>query len=208
MFTMHTNHAITNYIIALSLAILNFPVLAAQITPISITAPPAGSGFYNANYLIDNSGLSGTAPNQIHNENGGAGSYVTSGTTATLTFDLGITYQVSAVQVWQYSTGDSDTNRGAKDIQIQYSTDNSTYMTDSTITVAVNTAGVSMPKQEFNLANTRSARYIRFNIQSNYGGSLVGLAEVKFSGIAIVPAPIDLNFSKTPEIFASEIKIK
>lgn len=208
MLTTHTNHAITNYIIALSLVILNLPVLATQITPTAITAPPAGSGFYNANYLIDNSGLFGTAPNQVHSENGGAGSYITNGTTATLTFDLGATYLVSAVQIWQYSTGDSDVARGAKNIQIQYSTDNSAYMTDSIITVAKNTAGTPMPKQEFNLANIRSARYIRFNIQSNYGGSLVGLAEVKFSGIAIVPAPIDLNFNKPPAIFASEIKIK
>ncbi len=176
------------------LALSGAPAFSAQfITPASVAYDiPSGNP---ATRLIDGSGLSGGDPyvGVTHS----AGEDETNwkiGTdvayTNPHTFDLGGTYDLDHIEIWNYSHGGFDfyKERDARDVAISTSTDGVTFTPFTTITLAQHGL-VPEPMQEFELAATAS--HVRLQITSNYGGGEVGLGEVRFHGAAAVPEPAE-----------------
>ena len=155
---------------------------ASVITPIAVDA---SSTFYtyNANNLINNSGLSGGLhDNQYFNmwlDNG-------TGTNAQLTFDLGSIYAVSAADIWQYNASCCGLDRGVNIFTISTSTDGINFY-DSTTASLTEANGGDIPAQVVDYQAT--GRYVRFDVVSNWGDTnYTGLSEVKFETSA-VPEP-------------------
>ncbi|MCV6637619.1 Ig-like domain repeat protein [Candidatus Albibeggiatoa sp. nov. NOAA] len=160
-----------------------------QATPASVSGSAGYTDSYKIENLVNNSGLSGSAPNQTSGYSYG-GTWMKSGTTGTLTFDMGGVYQIDKMELWIYSHySHSSRNRAAKDIKISYSMDDLSYTVDQTITGPQNTSGNNdpVPKQEFALTTTQTARYIKLDVLNSHGGGYVGLNEVKFNAQKMSP---------------------
>jgi len=114
-------------------------------------------------------------------------------TNAFLTFDLGATYNLNRLKVWNYNGPTNGTGSGAgiHTAAISYSVDNVTYTTN-------------LPSANFNVAPLAftnfgqnidmggvSARYVRINVQSIYASTTtsnrVGLAKVQFVDDTVPP---------------------
>lgn len=181
-----------NFISKIALAGLTMTALQAQaalpantVTPVSAVA--SSSHFtVSADNLINNSGLNG----DLHGGNWSdmwikEGTYPVD-TTAQLTFDLGQQYNLGSALVWQYNS-DIDYNRGLKDFYIQVSNDGVNFTTVGDLRTLTRSNGGDIAAQVVDFS--ASARYVRFDILTNYDQQWpwVGLSEVKF--VAAVPEP-------------------
>jgi len=173
------------------------PALAGTITPVAVTASDTFPFFgqYKPENLIDGSGLSGGR----HDDD-----YVNMWMTdqsvqaATLTFDLGGSYVLTGVDIWNYNFGDpgfaSLLDRGAKDFTVALSSDGVSY-TQVLASTLLRGTGDALDAQRFALAG--GARYVQVNLLNNYATdpytnfTSVGLSEVRFAGAlaAAVPEP-------------------
>jgi len=183
----------------------------ALATPIPVSAVTASSTWdavlMPAERTIDGSGLSGTFPNQTHGV-----AYETMWMTAngdvadaSIQFDLGAAYNLASAHIWNYNqytvivdVGSFDlTNRGIQQVDIFVSLDSASWTLfddDVIFPRAPNTPTPSSDYVGFDLdLGGTLARYVKFEIDSNYGidsggtaiGNYVGLSEVQFT-----PAPV------------------
>jgi hypothetical protein len=159
---------------------------ALVITPTGAIASSQLNGSYDAGNLIDDSALSGTAPHTIgdtHIGNAPDTGWLSSGAALpqTVTFDLGSSYLLTDMHIWQY--GHPFVNY-SKDIKVQFSTTGTggVFGGDVDITLAIGAATVSA--QTFAIPSI-TANAVKFTITSSSGGNgnYVGLSEVKFSAI-------------------------
>ena len=114
---------------------------------------------------------------------------------ATLNFDLGKTYRVSGIYLWNYNEGNGYNRRGVREVdsrQLQWMTKNSFRSANSRLQwlrERTITRGRRMP-----FAKPVSARYFRWKILSNYGGGdASGISEVRFANAdakAVVHVPV------------------
>ncbi|PXA04401.1 hypothetical protein DDZ13_07670 [Coraliomargarita sinensis] len=111
-------------------------------------------------------------------------------------FDLGQSYELDGMHIWNYNSPES---RGIEDVNIKFATTltgtfGSTDETDTgwgTATAETFTQASKLNTytgETYSLGSTVTARYVLFDIQTNYGDSYVGLDEVRFTGTA-VPEP-------------------
>ena len=164
------------------------PAVAAIIQPVSVTASDTFSS-YDANNLINGSGLSGG----LHDTNWKNMWQTTwDDVPHYLVFDLGQTVSLTGTQVWQYAADFSypwyETDRGVKDLGVSISLDgvNFTQVTDAVLERHIlNADNRQEPFAAQIVALTGNARYVRFDLNSNYGSAWTGLSEVRFS--AAVP---------------------
>lgn len=154
--------------------------------PISVSSVTASSTFftYNSINLINGNGLSGN----LH-----SGDYTTkwmtnNTSTGWLVFDLGGVYNVASSSVWNYGNGCCGADRSTRDLGVQGSFDGISYF-DIASFVLSQPIGDPFLGEVLSLNST--ARYFRFNLNSNYGSSYVGLSEVQFEG-GVVPEPAEL----------------
>ena len=174
----------------LAIGILSLATSAANaalvITPTGAIASSQIDAGYDAGNLIDDSALSGTAPHTIgdtHTGNAPNTGWLSSGATLpqTVTFDLGSSYLLTNMHIWQY--GHPSVNY-SKDIKVQFSTTGTggVFGGDVDITLAIGAATVSA--QTFAIPSI-TANAVKFTITSSSGGNgnYVGLSEVKFSAI-------------------------
>ena len=175
---------------------LALPAAAATtITPVGVTATNTFPfwGTYNAENLIDGSGLSGGLHDADY-----ANMWMTDlgVSAAALTFDLGQTYKLSGADIWNYNFGveeyASTLDRAANAFTLAISTDGVTY-TDILADNFSRGTGKLLAGESFGLSG--AARFVRLNLTGNhqsdpatYGYSPVGLSEVRFEGSA-VPEP-------------------
>jgi len=157
---------------------------AVQITPVGATASSTFGVDYNPLNLINDSGMSGGLhdTNWIH-------MWMSNGEVpATVTFDLGESYALTSVDIWQYSY--TLTSRGVQDFEIYVSDDNVnfTYVDSAALSIATNTA---LPAQ--NRTFSATGRYVRLNLLTNFGNAFIGLAEVKFNGDVAVPVSVPFS---------------
>jgi hypothetical protein len=161
---------------------LSAPVFAADINVVNVTA---SSTFhtYNANNLINGSGLTGN----LHSGDWST-KWLTNGTTTgTLTFDVGSKKSFSNTTIWNYGTGCCDIARSTKDLAIRYSNDGINFTNFANVRLA-QPKGDPFAGETFGL--NFNARYVQFGLNSNYGASYTGLSEVKFtSAVSPVPEP-------------------
>ena len=132
---------------------------------------------YNKTHLVDGSGL---GPTGLHD-----GLYYNMWLSSrfdlpTLTFDLGQIYTVDKVDIWQYNYNFHDLLKdGVKDFKILKSLDGNSF-TEVKQASLTKSPGGNIGAQTILL--DCEARYIRFEVLSNHGGSWTGLSEVQFWG--------------------------
>lgn len=179
------------------------------INPNAVTASSTFSVSHQANKLISNTGLSTpvttgqtltSATAATHDNDGGGESMWHSAIDeiagVTLTFDLGFSRDVEGALIWQFNqTGNFDlTNRGVQDFTVAISDDNVNF-TDLGQTFSLseslgdNIDEVEIAPEAIDFGDQVQARYIRFTVESNYGGNVVGLSEVRFYNEAAIPEP-------------------
>lgn len=153
---------------------------------------PFNSSFdHQAIHTADGSGLTGTTH---HNGSDGvlwtANTFTPSLTTGptdtapSITFDLGAVLGVGGTHVWNYNAA-GFTFRGADQVRIRYSTDDTTYTTLGQFQFAEATGQGDYTGQFLNLPDF-TARYVAFDILTNHAGDLssgTGLSEVRFTPI-------------------------
>lgn len=158
-------------------------VHAAPITISSVTASDTFFTYDVAN-LINGSGLSGGLHSGDYTSK-----WLTNGTvTGSLIFDLGTTYNISSSTIWNYGNGCCGEGRSVKDLVVEGSIDGISYFNIGNF-VLHQPAGDPFAGESIALGDI--ARYVRFDLNSNYGDTYTGLSEVQFAGVATnaVPEP-------------------
>lgn len=191
---------------------------ADLLTPLSASSSTAGSDFFPASNLVDDSGLSSLAtmanyqsvthasasPSRswaTHNPGGGGSDYYsTFAPDPALTFTLDDTYLVTDLIVWGYFFT-SPNNNEAKTFTVEFSNDGGATWPHSIPVTHSRTAGNS---DTLSFGSGHNANTIRLVITDNHfgtpgavGGDRVGLGEVKFIG--------DPPTSPTPRIKVSQL---
>ena len=117
-------------------------------------------------------------------------------------FDLGANFDLSDLLVWQFNavfTGGDETDRGVKQYDLFVgTTPNPTtqIIADAQLNKASGTEAEGAQRISLN-GLAKNVRYVRMKIDSNYGGPLVGLSEVRFLGTP------NLWNSSSPPLYAS-----
>lgn len=162
--------------------------LGAFITPVDATASSSQEAAGRTpRKLIDGSGWGETAPGSgvyVHTSNVSSdGNCMWNGDpNATLGFDLGKTYRVNGVYLWNYNEGGGWNSRSVKDVDISASADGKQFAPVGRFTFVEAPGTEGDPGQAVPFPAPVRARYFRFQIRSNYqGGEMSGLAEVRFS---------------------------
>ena len=161
------------------------PATATPLPVVTVT-PSSTFGTYDVINLINGSGLSGNLHDGIWQHK-----WMTAGTsTGWLVFDLGPTlypepFYVESTTIWNYGPGCCGNERSTKDLEILTSWDGIHYS-------SVGNFVLSQPTTDPFGADTihigTLARYIRFDLNSNYGPDwYVGLSEVQFDGQIPMP---------------------
>lgn len=88
-----------------------------------------------------------------------------------ITFDLGQTYTLEGMHVWNLNHGSSGgrtTSSGVKDLNVEFSTDGSTFSGAEafTLTEAPNSTAYTGESRDF--ASLVTARYVRFDVQTTF----------------------------------------
>ena len=150
-------------------------------------------------FIVDGSGLAG---GQHANDPPDGSMWLSTGTAfggddpnPSVTFDLGAVFSIKSFHVWNYNElagGATDlTGRGVNGVSVEFGT---TAALGSTVPGITNFARADSTAtyagEDFNAFAPFSARFIRFDINSNHGGdnNFYGLSEVQFLGI-LVPEP-------------------
>ena len=173
--------------------------LGAFIQPVGATASSSQSDAGRTpNKMIDGSGFDESIPGNgiyVHTSNVfAAGNCMWNGAAdAALGFDLGKTYRVSGIYLWNYNEGNGYNRRGVRDVEISCSTDAKAYISLGKFAFEMAPGTDDYAGQALPFAKPVSARYFRWKILSNYGGDASGIAEVRFANadakaVSTVPA--------------------
>jgi hypothetical protein len=161
-----------------------------------------------AAHTIDGSGLNINGPG-THSKvpDDGAGTqWLTTGVGAfagrddlnpQITWDLGATYNVANMRVWNYNESDGgNTSRGIRTTDVSTSTDSLSYTPLANVGLDKSPGLDTVDFSQVVSLGDVSARFIRFNNIVNWGGSnnFVGLSEIQFDGVA-VPEPTSIALS-------------
>ncbi len=128
----------------------------------------------------------------------------------TVTFDLQTTYALDGFSFWNFN-GNHNTF-GIDEVTISTSTDGNTYNPLQNITGAIAfnaTTGEGnfaiganeafTPVQQYTSTIT-NARYVQFNVTSNYGASFFSFSEAQLSG---TPTPVPLETDALPVVVST-----
>jgi len=182
------------------------------ITPTGETNVSGVSEFFDANNMVDNSGLSGaatlanyatithagasgtTAWTTIDPAPGGGDYYADGGTAAIFDMTLGATYALTDLVFWGYHFGNANGNE-AREFSLSFSTDGgTTFPTSTTVSLDLGSHTVGNAAT-LDLGGTFSADTVRVNFTDNQfgalaaGGDRIGVGELKFIGDDAIPEP-------------------
>ena len=176
-----------------------FSISTTVIAPVNGTF--AGSLFSPVERMIDGSGLTGTGALLTQTHTGGFGvipaeganfkTTITEATANPIDLDLGGTFDLTNVHIWNYTHADFDFYfvRDTQDIAISLSTDGISFTPAGSITLT-SSGAFNEVVQSFPL--TGIASHVRLQIQSNYGGAEVGLGEVRFETTS-APSAVEVS---------------
>ena len=126
-------------------------------------------------------------------DGGGSAQYRQNGiTTATLIFDLGATYSLNGLRLWnlaEYWGGNTYNDRGVRDFTLSFSTDGNTFSNAQNFTAAIGggAGGLPLPNrsagQAFSFGDI-SANYVKFDITSSQGSTFcAGIGALRFTAV-------------------------
>lgn len=101
------------------------------------------------------------------------------GTTHWILYDLGAVYELTTTYFWNYNVF-GQTDRGMKDIILDTSTDGVSWTAQVSFELSQATGNSSYTGNAGPNLNGISARYVLITVNSTWGHSCAGLAEVKF----------------------------
>ena len=162
------------------------PAAAATIQPVGVVASDTFAN-YDVNNLINGSGLSG-GKHDTHWGNMWQTSW--DDVPHWLVFDLGQKVSLQSTSIWQYAADFSypwyETDRGVQDLGISISLDGVTFTPVTEVVLdrqILNADNRSTPFAAQLVALTGDARYVRFDLNSNFSDTpWTGLSEVRFNG--------------------------
>jgi hypothetical protein len=180
----------SKFLAIVTIGILSLATSAANaalvITPTGAIASSQYDPGYDAGNLIDDSALSGTAPHTIGDTHTGHAvdtAWLSSGATLpqTVTFDLGSSYLLTAMHIWQYAHLDANFSKA---IKVQFSTTGTGGAFGGDVDITLANGANTVSAQTFAIPSI-TANAVKFTITSRAGGpgNYVGLSEVKFSAI-------------------------
>lgn len=165
-----------------------------------VTIEYASSEYYaygwdlRAEHVVDGSGLAGAGHNQIQYPGGNSWQTITQSGTGTIVFDLGTSYKLDKLHVWNLNFYAPYNGRGAYQVDIFTSADNSVWNLEENSYVFSQATGLD-GDQGFDImaSQWQEGRYIKFDILNNFGtndnAGHVGLSEVQFYSSSSVPIP-------------------
>jgi hypothetical protein len=198
--------------LAMSLLISVAAHASTYVLPVGVTSTPdSGSSLWSSSNLLlasnsyfsnngaglntgDQVGLVGDLPTYASMEDGGGSAqYRPASVTATLTFDLGATYSLNGLRLWNYAEywgGSTYNDRGVKDFTLSFSTDGGTTFSNAqnfTAAIGGGVGGLPLPNrsagQAFSFGDI-SANAVRFDITSSQGSDFSsGIAALRFTAI-------------------------
>lgn len=196
-------------IAAIMLLAFALPARSATITPTNATASSwyTGTTARVPTKTIDSSGLNG---NGAHDSNADLSMWLSNGNVDNdgmpdITWDLGDVYTVTGLHLWNYNPADSNPlwRSGVKETTILTSMTGaagSYTALPGTFTFTGAPGADGYLGEDYSLP-TFSARYVKFDIISNFGGldqfpdiirKAVGISEIRFQG-GTVPEPASLS---------------
>jgi hypothetical protein len=209
---------VRQFLLASVLPLLALPLSAAEVIQgVTATASSEWSVNQAASNLVNNSGIvtAGSTPaNQtpapyditaVHTYDQSAfAQWHDTGpadTTNTITFDLGGSFEMDAIHIWngnQWSPTLNLTARGVQQFDVLVSSDGTNFtevLTDQVLTKSPGNQFVAA--QSFSLAGNSGVTHVRLHIDSNHGDAYRGLSEVMFTqtvdpGLS-VPASLDFG---------------
>lgn len=135
-------------------------------------------------HTVDGSGLSGGTHAQLVCPGGTSWQTISQTGTGEIVFDLGTTYDLGTVHVWNLNFYAPYNGRGARDVRISTSLDLLDWNLEGTVQFAMATGLDGDPGFDLDATAWSLARYVRFEILSNFGSDdnagHVGLSEVQF----------------------------
>ena len=157
---------------------------SALATPITVPSVTVSSTCcaYNAQNLINGAGLSGG----LHDASFADMWLANAAPPATVIFNLGASYSLADVQIWNYNST-IELTRSTQGLTLLVSSDGVTFTPYNSFTLPEGT-GNPIPATLFSLGGVM-ASYVELDLTSNYGSSsYIGLSAVQFDGSA-VPEP-------------------
>ena len=156
-------------------------LLASPVTGVTVTTDMGTFIGSDPAYLTDGSGLSSYDTGAIHDAAGPTNSWAGTSLTGTITFNLGGTYDLDGMAVWNFN---SVNTYGVQDVTVRTSLDGISYsaIAGAPTSFAIGSSFMAEVAETFSFSTTAS--YIQFEVASSYGGSSSSLSEVMFTGTA------------------------
>jgi hypothetical protein len=185
---------------------------SVYVLPVGVTATPdIGSSLWSSSNLLlapnsyfsnngaglntgDQVGLVGDLPTYASMvDGGGSAQYRPASVTASLVFDLGATYSLNGLRLWNYAEywgGSTYNDRGVKDFTLSFSTDGGTTFSNAqnfTAAIGGGVGGLPLPNrsagQAFSFGGI-SANAVKLEITSSQGSEFSsGIAAVRFTAV-------------------------
>ncbi len=179
------------------LAATAIPVQAQAdiITPVSGTVNVQLNASYGIEYAIDGSGLSGGGASgdilsETHTFGGGGNSWHSPSvdpSTIEMTFDLGGTFSVDSIHVWNWSANNGVVTRSVKAVDVSFSTDGGAaygsliddlgdFLLPTSGSDAVPVSTIAFPSAVSGVTHIKLADFV------NHGNSYTAMSEIRFGG--------------------------
>ena len=198
--------------LAMSLLISVAAHASTYVLPVGVTSTPdSGSSIWSSSNLLlasnsyfsnngaglntgDQVGLVGDLPTYASMvDGGGSAQYRPASVTATLIFDLGATYSLNGLRLWNYAEywgGSTYNDRGVKDFTLSFSTNGGTTFSNAqnfTAAIGGGVGGSPLPNgiagQGFSFGGI-SANAVKLEITSSQGSEFSsGIAAVRFTAV-------------------------
>lgn len=176
--------------------------LAAPISGVTVKSVSSEYTLFpwdlSAVHVVDGSGLSGGG-HAVTSTAGNSWQTITQTGTGDIVFDLGQSYDLASVHVWNLNFYAPYNGRGAKDVEILTSPNASSWVNEGAFLFSMASGLEDDPGFSLDASSWSTARYVQFVIGSNFGSSdnagHVGLSEVQFFeksapvGAAPIPEP-------------------
>jgi len=190
--------------IAIALCLFNFCAFAdgeIVLTPVSVAASSQYSAWGEKEALIDGSGMSGEGRTATHISAGLQYIYWHSASGAVIAnqwvqFDLGRRYNLANALIWQLCQPGDLINRGVQNFTIKVAGENGIFSTLSTGNTLSKASGTAPEPVQIIAMASQGVRYVRLEVESNYGAPYVGLSEVRFEMAA--PPALDGIYTLAP----------